>query len=141
MLMQPLHHCLGPCLTSQPLPRFWKKPRNISPSQLSANPVPHDHPQPLPSLQLTLAPARVLGSYVYRSLAPSLIVTNNSMAAWEQLLHFPTSYLHVHPQCSSGHRSLAPKSKGQIQEEASPAQYKSKPKKKVNHHTEVEVLR
>ena len=73
------------------------------------------------------------------------IVSNNSVAAWERLIQFPTRCLHV-PQRSSGEhsvRSLATKVKRQLQEEMDPAPTEVKAKRKVvtQGQTEEDVLR
>lgn len=71
------------------------------------------------------------------------VVAKNSVAAWERLLHFPTRCLHVPPRCSSDHRSLATRVKGQIQEEADPIPIPTRSRRKATSHQQAEedVLR
>ena len=70
------------------------------------------------------------------------VVTHNTLAAWERLLHFPPRCLHV-PPCSSDSRSLATRVKAQIQEEVDPAPTKAKSRKKLvnRRQTEDDVLK
>ena len=135
-----------------------RPPRNASQSppagsQLSAASSPASSPrgQPLPST-LPTAPAPPL---VYmESIKPVAViklipkgarqqclvkfcviidevVTHNSLAAWERLLHFTPRCLHIPPRSSNG-RSLVTRVKAQIQEEFDPAPiYQSQVKEEV----------